>query len=187
MADGASASGASGSSWSLTPAAMARRLWAGITTLPDAGGWTYTAGVGALTLGAMGAIGFSTGFYALHPANTAGMPLRLLTVLLAPGFGEEAPFRGLLIPSRRETPRPWLALAVVTPVFIAWHVFEAMTFLPAARAQFLRPDFLACAGALGVGCGLVRWRTGSLWPAVLLHWLAVTIWQTWLGGFTLDP
>jgi predicted Abi (CAAX) family protease len=28
----------------------------------------------------------------------------------------------------------------------------------------------------------LRWRTGSLWPAVLLHWLEVAGWQIWFGG-----
>lgn len=168
----------------LIGAALAR-LKRSLATWPDRGGWAFSAAVMALTLAAMGAAGFATGFYRLHPPNLHGMPLRLLTVLVAPAIGEEASFRGLLIPDREETPRPWLAIAVATPVFTAWHVFEALTFLPAARPVFLRPDFLACATILGVGCAIVRWRTGSLWPAVALHWLAVTLWQTWLGGFTL--
>ena len=37
----------------------------------------------------------------------------------------------------------------------------------------------------GIGCGLARWRTGSLWPPVAIHWLMVVVWQTWLGGFSL--
>lgn len=164
---------------------MGRRLWASLATWPDAAGWAYVAGVGGLTLAGMAAIGFSTGYYAVHPALTAGLPGRLVSVLIAPGLGEEVPFRGLLIPSRHEAPSPWRSLVPVTIVFTLWHVVEVFTVLPAARGAFLRWDFLACAATLGVGCGLVRWRTGSLWPAVGLHWLAVTIWQTWLGGFTL--
>jgi predicted Abi (CAAX) family protease len=165
---------------------LALRLWRALTTWPDAAGWRFSLAAGAASLAAMAAVGFSTGLYALHPAQTAGLPLRLFTVLIAPAIGEEAPFRGLLIPSRSENPRPWVTLLIVTAVFTAWHVVEVMTFLPAARAMFLRPSFLACAAILGLGCGLARWRTGSLWPAVALHWLAVTIWQTWLGGFRLD-
>lgn len=162
-----------------------RRLLRSLVTWPDLAGWAFTGAVGAATLAGMGAIGFSTGYYALHPALTAGLPMRLVSVLIAPGLGEEAPFRGLLVPDRSESRNPWPSLAVVTVIFTAWHVAEVFTVLPAARTAFLRPDFLACAATLGLGCGLVRWRTGSLWPAVLLHWLAVTIWQTWLGGFTL--
>jgi predicted Abi (CAAX) family protease len=28
----------------------------------------------------------------------------------------------------------------------------------------------------------MRRQTGSLWPAVILHWAVVVVWQTWLGG-----
>jgi predicted Abi (CAAX) family protease len=164
---------------------LRRRMWAALITWPDAQGWRLAAAIGAGTLAVMAVIGFASGFYALHPTRFEGLPLRLLTVLVAPAIGEELPFRGLLVPGRDDVRRPWLTLALVTTVFTAWHVVEATTFLPAARAVFLRPDFLACAATLGLGCGVVRWRTNSLWPAVALHWLAVTIWQTWLGGFTL--
>ncbi len=51
-----------------------------------------------------------------------------------------------------------------------------------AAPIFLRADFLACAAILGAGCAIIRWRTASLWPAVILHWLMVVVWQTWLGG-----
>ena len=164
---------------------LARRLWRALTTWPDARGWLWSLGGGALTLALMGAIGFSTGGYRLTAPVTAGLALRLATVWIVPALGEEAPFRGLLMPGRDEAARPWLGLAIATPIYVAWHVVEALTFLPAARAVFLRPDFLICTMVLGLGCGLVRWRTGSLWPAVALHWLAVTIWQTWLGGFLI--
>jgi hypothetical protein len=29
---------------------------------------------------------------------------------------------------------------------------------------------------------MMKRRTGSLWPAVILHWALVVVWQTWLGG-----
>jgi len=166
--------------------AAVSRLGRSVTTWPDARGWVYAAGVGAITLAAIGAVGFSSGLYAVGPPNTRGLPSRLLTTLIAPAIGEEASFRGLLVPDRSETRRPWSALAAVTGVFTLWHVVEAKTFLPQASRMFTRPDFLACAALLGLGCGVIRWRTGSLWPAVGLHWLMVTIWQTWLGGFTLE-
>ena len=168
------------------PRLLYARLASSLTTWPDGSGWTFSAGTGAATLAAVGAVGFSSGLYALHPANLQGLPLRLLTVLIAPAFGEEAVFRGLMIPSRAETAKPALGIALATPVFIAWHLVEAKLILPQAAALFERADFLVCAGLVGLGCAVVRWRTGSLWPAVALHWLMVTIWQTWLGGLTLS-
>jgi len=165
--------------------AAGRRLLRSVTVWPDARGWALAGVVGVVTLAAMGALGFSTGLYALHPANTQGLAVRLLSVVIVPALGEEAAFRGVLIPDRSETSRPWLWLPLGVGGFTLWHVVEATTFLPAARAMFLRSDFLSCAALLGVGCAVIRWRTGSLWPCVILHWTMVTIWQTWLGGFTL--
>ena len=133
----------------------------------------------------MAAVGFAGGLYRLTPMS-AGWPLAWVVPFFAPSLGEEMVFRGLAIPDRQETTRPCLTLASVTVVFTAWHAVEAMTFLPKAEPLFLRPDFLACAAMLGLGCGLMRWRTGSLWPAVLLHWLVVLVWQTWLGGPGLE-
>ena len=167
------------------PKRLYARLASSLATWPDAAGWRFSVAVGTATLAAVGVVGFSSGLYALHTANLNGLPLRLLTVLIAPAFGEEAVFRGLLIPSRAETPRPTLQIVLATSVFIAWHLVEAKLILPAAASLFERPDFLACAGLVGLGCAVIRWRTGSLWPAVALHWLMVTIWQTWLGGLTL--
>jgi predicted Abi (CAAX) family protease len=105
-------------------------------------------------------------------------------VLFVPALGEEIPFRGLLVPARDEAGRPWTAIALSTALYVAWHPLEALTFMPKAT-MFLRPDFLACTAILGLGCALMRWRTGSLWPAVILHGGFVVVWQTWLGGVRL--
>ena len=131
----------------------------------------------------MAAIGFTGGLFQVR-ANYAGLPLRLFAVIFVPALGEEAVFRGLLVPDRSETARPWAAMATATVLFACWHVVETL-FLPHAAAIFLRPDFLASVVAEGVGCALIRWRTGSLWPVVALHWLEVTVWQTWLGGLDI--
>jgi predicted Abi (CAAX) family protease len=165
------------------PAILLQRLRRSVTTLPDARGWALCGLVAAITGGLMAAIGFSTGLYALTP-TVPGLPLRLLTVLFVPALGEEIPFRGLLVPGRDEGGRPWMAITISTGLYVAWHPLEALTFLPQA-GMFLRPDFLACTAILGLGCALMRRRTGSLWPAVLLHGGFVVVWQTWLGGVRL--
>ena len=159
------------------------RVARSLTTLPTARGWALCGLVALATGVLMAAIGFTTGLYALTPA-TPGLPLRLLTVLFVPALGEEIPFRGLLVPGRDEAKRPWPAIALSTALYVAWHPLETLTFLPRAT-MFLRPDFLACTAILGLGCAAMRWRTGSLWPAVLLHGGFVVVWQTWLGGVRL--
>ncbi len=133
----------------------------------------------------MAAVGFSGGLYRLGAPSLAGLPLRLVSVIFVPALGEEAAFRGLLVPDRSETPRPFLAIVAVTALFTGWHVVETL-FLRHAAPMFLRADFLTCAAILGAGCAVIRWRTSSLWPAVALHWLVVVVWETWLGGPGLD-
>jgi len=158
---------------------LLQRLARSLTTLPTARGWALCGGVALVVGTLMAALGFATGLYALTP-TTPGLPLRLLTVLFVPALGEEIPFRGLLVPGP-EARRPYAAIAISTALYVAWHRLEALTFLPHAT-MFLRPDFLACTAILGLGCAVMRWRTGSLWPAVLLHGGFVVVWQTWLGG-----
>ncbi|UAL13104.1 type II CAAX prenyl endopeptidase Rce1 family protein [Caulobacter segnis] len=165
-------------SWSVP---IFRRLLASLRTLPSPRGWLLCLAVSAVTLATMAVIGFATGLYHLTPTQP-GLALRLLTVLFVPALGEEIPFRGIMTPGPGESRRPWLAIAVSTTLYTLWHVIEALTFLPAAAPVFLRPDFLLCCAVLGLGCAITRWKTGSLWPAVLLHWALVVVWQTWLGG-----
>lgn len=165
-------------------AAALHRLLISFRTLPDRAGWLFTALVGLPTLIAMAAIGLTTGLYALGPGDLAALPLTMLTVLFVPALGEEAVFRGLMVPSRPE--RPAVPVAVSTLLYVLWHPLEGFTFLPGARDLFARPDFLLVTGLLGLACGLTRWRTGSIWPAVLLHGAAVVVWKTWLGGPPLD-
>lgn len=88
----------------------------------------------------------------------------------------------MLTPGPNESARPRLEIAVSTGLYTLWHVVEGLTFLKSTAHVFLRPDFLLCCAVLGLGCAIMRHRTGSLWPAVILHWALVVAWQTWLGG-----
>jgi predicted Abi (CAAX) family protease len=160
---------------------LARRLWRSLTTWPDARGWLFAVMASVLTLIVMAIVGGAGGLLHLRRPDIAGLPLRLVTAFFIPSLGEEALFRGLLVPDRSETRRPWTAIIVATALFTAWHALET-TFLHHAAPTFLRADFLICAAMLGAGCAISRWRTGSLWPAVILHWMVVVAWQTWLGG-----
>ena len=157
------------------------RLLTSPRTLPSPRGWVFCLAVFAATLALMMVIGFVTGLYRLQPTEP-GLALRMLVVFFIPALGEEIPFRGVLTPGPNDSARPRLEIALSTSLYTLWHVFEAVTFLPAAAPIFLRPDFLLCCAVLGLGCAVMKRRTGSIWPAVILHWALVVIWQTWLGG-----
>ncbi|MBW8882918.1 MAG: CPBP family intramembrane metalloprotease, partial [Asticcacaulis sp.] len=103
-------------------------------------------------------------------------------VFAVPALTEELFFRGPL-PARGETARPIIWLTGGVAVFTLWHVAEPL-FL--AHAQLFRtPAFLACAATIGTACAVMRYRTGSLWPAVLFHGAVVMVWQVLFGGPTL--
>ena len=165
-----------------TVTSLFRRLTDALTTWPSRRQWLVAAGVGLVALSIEGVIGVAGGFLRTAPPDWSILPFSLALALIVPALGEESVFRGLLIPSRRDTRDATLALLLSTAAFVAWHVVEALTFMRAAAPVFLRPDFLATTAVLGLACGVLRHRTGSLWPAVALHWLEVAIWQVAFGG-----
>ncbi len=159
---------------------MIARLKHSLTTLPSAAEWGLCAAISAAALLGIGLCAYNLGLIHWLPrTDTWGM--RLIGSMLVPAFTEELVFRGLLIPSRGESRHPgrWFAVGIL--VFVLWHVFEAVTFLPGAKL-FLQPGFLACVAMLGATCAYMRYRTGSLWPAVVLHGLLVFGWQTFFSG-----
>ena len=135
------------------------------------------AGYGALALG----LGLATGFLALPwhwPPLGQALP-RVAGLLLLPALVEELLFRVLLIPSPSEG-FPWLPQlawsALSLGLFVLYHPVAGRLWYPQARALFNDPRFLVQATLLGVACSLTYLLTGSLWPPVLIHWLAVVIW-----------
>ncbi len=158
------------------------RLVRCLTTLPRPRDWAEFSLAAAALTAIVGPLGFWTGLLAWRPRPIGEIAILALSAFVAPGLGEELPFRGLLIPDRSETDRAWPAIVLSTGVFCLWHVVEATTFIPRARPLFLRPDFLAWTVLLGLACALLRRRSGSIWTPVLLHWIAVVAWQGWLGG-----
>jgi predicted Abi (CAAX) family protease len=158
------------------------RVRSSLTTLPTARGWRLAAVVGVAALAVELAIGLGGGLLKPAPADWSVLPGALLLAVFVPSIGEELVFRGLLVPGRAERANATAAILLSTLVFMLWHVFEALTFMRPAAPVFLRADFLATTAVLGLACGYLRHRTGSLWPAVLLHWLEVAGWQIWFGG-----
>jgi predicted Abi (CAAX) family protease len=130
---------------------------------------------------------------------------RAMGLFVVPAFVEELLFRGLLLPSLLDgvTPLamlPWMALSV--GLFVVWQELKArlalgrrrhghqahdglaQSFAPPHNApseRALGPAALLQFSLLGTACSLVVVVSGSLWPAVLLHGLAVIAWREGLG------
>ena len=158
---------------------MLKGVWSSLVTWPDRAAWTRCVAIGALGLGLIAAVAFPAGIAHWRPV-VADWPLRLAKVMLVPAFTEELVFRGLLMPGRGGRHAGlWIAGGVL--LFVAWHVVEALTFLPGAHL-FLTAPFLVCTLILGAACAAMRYLSGSLWPAVVFHGATVFLWQVAFGG-----
>ncbi len=91
---------------------------------------------------------------------------------VVPSLAEELVFRAGLA-GRNGTIRATASLVA----FTLWHPAQVWLGLPMAQDIFLDWRFLMIAGALGATCTLLYRLTGSIWPAVILHWLVVLAWK----------
>lgn len=80
----------------------------------------------------------------------------ILTFCVLPGVTEEIAFRGLIQHWLQVAIKPWYAIAVASALFAAVH-FSVVSF----------PYLFG----VGVLLGWVKYRTGSLYPSMLIHFL----------------
>ncbi|NEO68574.1 CPBP family glutamic-type intramembrane protease [Moorena sp. SIO3H5] len=109
----------------------------------------------------------------------------MITALFTPAILEEIFFRVLLLPHPSENPSlisiaAWSTVSLF--IFVIYHPLNAITFYPAARQTFFKPIFLFLAALLGIICTIAYLQSGSIWTAVVIHWLFVVIWLIGLGG-----
>ena len=101
----------------------------------------------------------------------AVVPLGALVLLahryVFPALTEEVAFRGLL--------QHWLHVAVraTTAIVLASALFAAMHFSVISFPYLF---------AVGLLLGWMRWRTGSLWPPIVAHFLHNLVVLAYLGG-----
>ena len=84
----------------------------------------------------------------------------LLALAIVPGVCEEFFFRGVLFASLRKMTTPWRTILATAVLFGLFHVVAGTVLAP---ERFLPSAFL------GLVLGWVRYRTGSVWPCMLLH------------------
>jgi predicted Abi (CAAX) family protease len=164
-----------------------RGLRRAFATWPDARGWRWTLGIGVTYFAAAATLGVATNFLHIGPPAVGGWKLATLAAILfvKPCLFEEALYRGLLAPHPSESLTPARRLAmegISLVVFVAAHPVNGLLFRPAARAAFTHPTFLTIVTLLGVACLATYRKTGSLWPAVFIHWATVVAWLPFLGG-----
>ncbi len=85
-----------------------------------------------------------------------GIAINLLVIALAPAVCEELLFRGFILHAMKEAYRPWVAIGITAALFGAYHMSVAK-FVPT--------------GLLGLALCYAVYRTGSIFPAMLIHFI----------------
>ncbi len=158
-----------------------------VSTMPDRTDWLITVLVVVAYSAIALPIGFWSGFLKVDRQTSWRTIIGVIVgCLLSPGISEEIWFRVLMLPHKQEnasglTLGLWVSLSLA--LFIVYHPLNGLTFYPVGRSTFLNPVFLLLAALLGVACSIAYLQSGSVWPAVLIHWLAVTVWLLLLGGY----
>jgi predicted Abi (CAAX) family protease len=102
-----------------------------------------------------------------------------------PALIEEFGFRLLLIPHPIETAISsdiylWSIGSLI--LFTIYHPLNAWTLYKLGNPTFMDWRFLLLTSLLGLVCSIAYLITGSIWSAVLIHWLVVGSWLKLFGG-----
>ena len=151
-------------------------LISGLIRLPDLRSAIEALGLFLLVLLA-GAWAAEIGVLTFHPLTDQKTISQIsLIAFFVPGISEEVIFRGWL-PKRQ-----WVVAAISLVAFIAWHPIQVLIGSPYAEPLFIDPRYLTLVALLGLCCTLSRLRSGSIWPAVVIHWGVVVIWKALFSG-----
>jgi membrane protease YdiL (CAAX protease family) len=144
---------------------------------------SLTLGLGVL-LGASSTHDFSASAFvqALLPA---------LVIYLFFALFEEIGWRGYLAPKMISLrTNAFAANALVGIIWASWHlpyIVELSTYTTESMTTYL-PRFALGTFAFAMAYGEIRARTGSFWPAVLMHWMGNAIANPLVAGFvTFTP
>ena len=123
------------------------------------------------------------GNFTVSAFATAMIPLAVTFFIFA--FFEEVGWRGYLAPRVYVLNDRLLGHALVGVIWASWH-FPYLRELWAHTSEgliTLLPRLILGTIVFAVVYGEIRIRTGSVWPAVLMHWTGNTIANTLLAGF----
>ena len=125
----------------------------------------------------------TTGSFDAPTFITAMIPLAVTYLIFA--FLEEVGWRGYLAPRVYDLNDSLLGHALVGLIWASWHfpyLRELWTHTTEPLLTLL-PRFLLGTIAFAIVYGEIRMRTGTVWPAVLMHWIGNTVANTLLVGY----
>ncbi|MCU0541789.1 MAG: CPBP family glutamic-type intramembrane protease [Oscillatoriaceae cyanobacterium Prado104] len=167
---------------------LADRLSTAVATIPDFTDWLVAIAIALVYTAIALTVGFRSGFLKIDPQTSPPTIIAVaIACLFSPGISEEIGFRVLMLPHPNENVSGlvlWFWGCASLALFVVYHPLNALTFYPAGRPTFMNPVFLFLAAVLGAACAGAYLQSGSVWPAVAIHWLAVTVWLLLLGGYS---
>jgi len=129
------------------------------------------------------------------PAKLAYAPTRRLLVVLAIGIplsmltalGEEIGWRGFMLPRLVSIHGIRRALFASSLIWYCWHlpILLADVYLPGLPILFKAVMFLINIGSVGIIIGIITLRSGSVWPAAVLHAAHNAYDQLMFGPYTV--
>ncbi|HVY90624.1 MAG TPA: CPBP family glutamic-type intramembrane protease [Hyphomonadaceae bacterium] len=153
-----------------------RRVVGALTRLPDLQA-ALEALILFLVVVAAGVWAVYAGVLQHHPMSSPrDMFVLSLSAFIVPSLGEEVVFRSWV---GKGAP---MAAVLSLAAYVAWHPLQAVAGLPFGRPEFLDPRVLALIAVLGLACTISRIRSGSIWPAVIIHWGIVVVWKALYAG-----
>lgn len=131
-------------------------------------------------------LGFRLNFLQVNLVPRWQITFKIVIIsLFLPAIMEELLFRVILLPHSTEAVSTinlfsWILISLI--LFLVSHPINGITFSPNKKEVFFQPIFLVLAFLLGVVCTILYCNSGSIWTAVIFHWLIVSVWLTCLGG-----
>jgi uncharacterized protein len=144
--------------------------------------WLLLAAEAAWLLPLLLLLGWGGGLAHWDPTFDETLLNLALLAVVAPALGEELLFRAAMLPRPRAASLPLRHVALATTLFVAWHPIQIFVHGPHWAETMFNPWFLAAVAASGVALARLYWKTESIWPSVVLHWLIVVGWKALLSG-----
>lgn len=159
----------------------------------------YPAAIITVTLA-----GYLLGALTVEPMPTAELVAALLPLVVTYfifGFFEEIGWRGYLTPAVYRVQKGLLGHVIVGLIWASWHLPYMHELWAHTNAELttLLPRFILGTMISTVVYGEIRMRSGSVWPAVLMHWIGNTLangllttivvlvpGREWLGSFGVE-
>jgi len=159
-----------------TPALKGHGRWYALSVLAYPVSIAIVVALGTL-LGASATTSFTTPAFV-----TAMIPLAVTFLIFA--FFEEVGWRGYLAPKIYGLNDALLGHVLVGVIWASWHLpyLRELWAHTSEGLVTLLPRFILGTIVFAVVYGEIRIRTGSVWPAVLMHWIGNTFANTLLIG-----